>query len=372
VRLIDLAPTVLDLVGIAAPSSFEGRSAADGPIDDRTAYVEAMDANLTRNWAPLTGVVTRDDKLIDLPIQELYDLRADPHETTNLVARLPERARTLSALLRADSAAMAARGSAGEKTTLGAEARQRLQALGYVASSADPASHTYTDADDPKTLIAPANDLQQAVAAFNRGERAAAMARVREIAARHPRFATAHGMLASMQRQTGDLAGAIATLENLARQGLADQHVLVVLAGYLLEAGNSTRALQVLDAVIAAHPDEVEAYNSRGVVYLRRGDHVRARTDFRTVLQLDPTSARTFENLAEDELAARELAPAIDDLRRALDLDPRLWDALYNLALALDATGRRDEARQAAERFVREAPSQRYAREIAELRGLTR
>jgi arylsulfatase A-like enzyme len=98
VRLIDLAPTVLDLIGIAAPGSFEGTSivaAVSAPgTAPRTAYVEAMDANLTRNWAPLTGVIVSDDKLIDLPNAELYDLRTDPRETVNLFAREGARARS--------------------------------------------------------------------------------------------------------------------------------------------------------------------------------------------------------------------------------------------------------------------------------------
>ena len=66
----------------------------------------------------------------------------------------------------------------------------------------------------------------------------------------------------------------------------------------------------------------------------------------------------------------REVAPAIDDLRRALDLDPHLYDALYNLAMALDAAGRRDEARPIIERFIREAPPQRYAADITRVKML--
>ena len=84
--------------------------------------------------------------------------------------------------------AMKARGSAGEKTTLSADARQRLQALGYTAASADPGSHVYADADDPKTLIEPSNELQQAIVAFNTGSRAKAMATVRAIMQRHFAF----------------------------------------------------------------------------------------------------------------------------------------------------------------------------------------
>jgi choline-sulfatase len=374
VRLIDLAPTTLDLIGVAPPADFEGRSVI--PVvtsrepEAAGAYIEAMDANLTRNWAPLTGLVTRGYKLIELPIPELYDLSADPGEATNLFTRDGERARALEALLRATTAQFASRGSVGQKTTLGAEARQRLQALGYVASSAGPGQHVFTDADDPKRLIGPANDLQRAVTAFDNGARDSSMAAVRAIARQHPRFTTAFGMLASMQRQTGDPRGAIATLEDVVRRGIADPSVMVVLAGYLQEAGESAKAIGLLEAVVADHPDYAEAYNSLGVAYMRVGRHDRARFALRKVLELDPTSAKAFENLGADELAAGDLPAAVPDLRRAVELDPLLYDALYNLGMALDALGHREEARPYLDRFVRDAPPARYAADIARLRTL--
>ena len=46
---------------------------------------EALNANLTRNWAPLKGVTVNNLKLIDLPLPELYDLAADPGESRNLL-----------------------------------------------------------------------------------------------------------------------------------------------------------------------------------------------------------------------------------------------------------------------------------------------
>jgi len=180
-RLIDLAPTVLDLVGRTAPSEFEGRSLVDALAAGETAapaaYFEAMDANLTRNWAPLTGIVRDHQKLIDLPIPELYDLRADPKETSNLFGRDGERARTMQAVLQTKTKEFQAREPAAERTTLSADARQRLQALGYVASSAEPGMRTYTDADDPKTLIGTANDLNRALAASRADRRPAQSAR---------------------------------------------------------------------------------------------------------------------------------------------------------------------------------------------------
>ncbi len=412
VRLIDLAPTALDLLGVTVPSEFEGRSIVPAagsaqPASDateRTAYLEAMDANLTRGWAPLTGIATRHHKLIDLPIPELYDLAADAKETTNLYTRDAARARTFESLLRGAMASFETRPSSAEKTTLSAEARQRLQALGYVASSAAPTTRAFTAADDPKHLIGVAEQLNRALGTFNAGSRAEGMAAVEAIRRARPNFATASGIFASMQHSIGDLPGAIATLEDLVRRNLADQSVMLVLASYVQEAGGLERSEALLRAIIAAHPDYAEAYNSLGVVASRQGRHADARAAYRKVLELDPTSAKAYENLGADEFAAGELDAAGRDLARALALDPalagahnalaavamrqgrtaaaleewqqavrlepRLFDALYNLGTTLSDAGRRAEARPYLERFVREAPPARYAADIARLSAL--
>jgi tetratricopeptide (TPR) repeat protein len=271
-----------------------------------------------------------------------------------------------------------------------------------VASSAEPAPRVYTDADDPKTLIGVSDALNREVIAFNGGDRGRAMAAVRTIMTDHPSFATAFGVYASMQRATGDLPGAIATLENLVRRDLADVRVMVTLGGYLEDAGAHDRAIALLSAVTASHPDFADAYNSIGAVYSVTGRHAEARAAFNKVLELDPSSATAYENLGVDELRARDRKAALADLTRALDLDPRLavahnamatilmldgqpgqavdhwrqaldsnprlFDALFNLATALEQLGKPDEARPYMERFVNEAPPSRYAADIARFR----
>ena len=406
VRLVDLAPTVLDVVGVAPPREFAGASVIPRVRDGATpppAYFEAMDANLTRNWAPLTGIVSGTQKLIDLPAPELYDLVSDPGESKNIFSADAERARTLEALLRSTVQGLAANGSQAEKATLSAEARQRLQALGYVASSAEPAQRVYTDADDPKNLIAVSDALNRAVSAFNDGARQQSMSDVRTIMRDHPGFPTAFGMYASMQRTTGDLPGAIATLEDIVRRNIADTRVFVTLAGYLEESGAHEKAIGVLQAVIAAHPDFADAYGSLGAVYSQAGRHVEARAALRRMLELDPSAATAYENLGVDELRTGEHDAAIADLNRALALDPlltvahnaiatalmlegrkdeaiahwkqavdsnpRSFDALFNLATALHQEGRHQEARPYIERFVREAPPARYGRDIQQFRS---
>ena len=369
VRLIDVAPSALDLVGVASPKEFEGRSVASlGSATPRVAYLEAMDANLTRNWAPLAAIVAGSQKFIELPLPELYDLASDPGESSNRYTRDAETARTLDTRLRDLRASLDARAAGAEKTSLGSEARQRLQALGYTASSADPTQRVYTDADDPKALVPVSNDLNDAVAAFNRGDRSA-VARVSAIVQAHPRFSTAAGELAMMQRRLGDLPAAIATLDALAKRGAADPRSLVILASLFTDAGDYDRASTLADAIVAAHPDFVDAYNARGIAAMRRGRHDVAQQSFRKMLELDPTSATAYANLGADDLSAHDLPPAIDALTQAVALDPRNFDTLYNLGMALDAVGRRDEARPYLQRFVAQAPP-RYAADVVRVREL--
>src|SRR5438477_7214023 len=138
---VDLVPTVLELLGIATPSGLDGRSlltAQDGGArSSRALYFEALDANLTRGWAPLTGVTVDGWKYIDLPIPELYDLRHDPREVHNLAERDPERSRALQARL---TAIVKSHKTASQavKAAIDTETTERLASLGYVASADTP------------------------------------------------------------------------------------------------------------------------------------------------------------------------------------------------------------------------------------------
>jgi tetratricopeptide (TPR) repeat protein len=66
--------------------------------------------------------------------------------------------------------------------------------------------------------------------------------------------------------------------------------------------------------------------------------------------------------------ASSDPQSAIEAWRRAEALMPRDYDLLFNLAVVLRQQRRVDEARPYVERFVREAPPSRYARDIAVFR----
>ncbi len=80
----DLLPTLVAMAGVPAPAGLDGLPLTDPLPADRTVYFEALDANLTRGWAPLSGVVTAAWKYIHLPEAELYDRARDAAESANL------------------------------------------------------------------------------------------------------------------------------------------------------------------------------------------------------------------------------------------------------------------------------------------------
>lgn len=103
--LIDLAPTVLEMMGVTPGPSFEGRSLLGAilgdPLPDAPVYAELLPCP---SWNHSWRALIRDGrKLIDKITEnsiELYDLRVDPKEQHNLAQRMPSEAVMLKSALR--------------------------------------------------------------------------------------------------------------------------------------------------------------------------------------------------------------------------------------------------------------------------------
>jgi len=409
VRHIDIAPTVLDAAGAPADPTLPGASLRDvirtGQSADRPEYFESMTYNLVRGWAPLRGVLVARDKYIDLPIPELYNLAADPKEAQNLAPGAADRVAVLLATLKTYNVAPPNR--PGQEN---AEVAAGLRALGYTTGSA-AARTTYTEADDPKRLVEVDKDLHTATDLFENGRLDDAVATWKRVIARRADTADAYISLAHAYYENGQVAAAIATLEDALRNGAPERDVRIRLGTYLAEGGNdSAKAIQVLQALPAS---DAEAQNSLGIAYIDAGRFADAARTFRAVLALDPTNGLAYQNLAvaalkqahtinagpersaklaEAEADAKQSitvdptlggsytilgvvmsdtgrkAEAVDSWRRAVELDPTEFDALYNLWLELAAANQRDEAMKYGRQFVATAPPALYPQAIEEIR----
>ncbi len=64
--------------------------------------------------------------------------------------------------------------------------------------------------------------------------------------------------------------------------------------------------------------------NNRGVAWMRKGEHTRARMDFTEAIALCPHEAPGYANRGRLLLERGELESAVDDLNKAIEIDPGL------------------------------------------------
>jgi arylsulfatase A-like enzyme/tetratricopeptide (TPR) repeat protein len=400
VRHVDIAPTVLDAVGLSGDTDWVGSAlqpvVAGTDRTDRPTYFESMTHNLVRGWAPLRGVVVDRDKYIDQPIPELYDLIADPGETRNLSVPEADRMQVLQGVLRTFDLSPPDR--PGREAATVSEA---LRSLGYVSGSAAPKT-TYTEADDLKNLAGINRDLHNADEALQAGDYEKAVALLSAVLTLRPDTVDAVVSLSQAHWASGDAASAIDVLEKALASGVTSPDVRRRLGLYLAESRTDVRrAIAVLETL---PEDDIESLNALGIAYgaaEQWGDAIGA---FERILAIDDGNALALQNIAAMHLSQDDLGSAESFARRAVERDPGLakayttlgvilarsgrrsqaidawkeavsidrteFDALYNLVVLLAESGRIGEARTFAQQFVNTAPRPAYAREAEQLATL--
>jgi arylsulfatase A-like enzyme/Flp pilus assembly protein TadD len=405
VRLVDVMPTVLDLLGVSAPDDLDGESLlplAAGVLEEKRVdtYFEALSGQLNRGWAPLYGVVRDGWKYIELPLPELYDLDADPDEMVNLVGSEAGRADELRAAL-----ADLREGDAGAAPAAeSAETLERLRALGYVGGGSPPVGETYTEADDPKRLIELDERMREVAGLYEAGDLRGAAARSRELVRLRPGMRIALMQLAQVERDLGNLDAAIEAMSRAVELQPADPMALTLLTAYLTQAGRPGEAVE-LSAVAAAGeaPDvellltrslalarlgrveeamaavdraaELEVANPlvpvyRGTVHLMSGRRAEASRAYEEALAINPSTVRALTALAVMATEEERWDDALGYWRRSVELDPREQAKLLGIAGQMWSAGRREQARPLLELFVSTAPPETYGDQIAQVRRL--
>jgi arylsulfatase A-like enzyme/Flp pilus assembly protein TadD len=345
-RLVDVMPTILDLVGVAQPDGLDGRSLRPsvngGDVrEDTGCYFEALNANLTRNWAPLRGVVQGGLKLIDLPQPELYDLAVDPAEQRNLYAAQRERARPLEAAL--DRIVKSA-SAVATRPAVDADAEARLRALGYVVSTAAKPPRTYTAADDPKQLAHLNRALDDAAAQWSRGDAEQAIGTLQLVIRERSDLGVAYDRLAFILRATGRAAEAVRLLDGAARQGLGDRALLRALGSALREAGAVRRSADVLEGLVREDESDLMAADALGQTYARLGRYVDAEALFLRVVARSPNASTTWNNLGSLYLTEGRSSEALNAFERAITINPVLATAHNGMGVAYARSGQMDRA----------------------------
>lgn len=334
VRLVDIAPTVLDALDIPVPADMQGRSLepflagnAPPPVE-RTHYAETLSPRLSQNWGELRALLEGRWKYVHGPKPELFDLAADPRELHDLSASRPDQAAAmrdaLAAFLKSNSPPGGSRMSPVDDET-----RARLQALGYLAAGA---GH------------------EQEIREELRSDGLAPQDRASDVSM------ITYARSLSLQ---GDHWGAREVIRRLLAGAPADPLYLEMLAIEDLSLQQPDEGLAAVEKMLALGPGANRSAEKlllqAGILKLQQGARAEGLRLVRRSLELEPT-AESYYLVASLEAQQGRMAEERQHLLRALELDPKFAPARLDLAVRMLQEGRRDDGRREMERVLAEQP----------------
>lgn len=122
------------------------------------------------------------------------------------------------------------------------------------------------------------------------------------------------------------------------------------------------QALVLLDDVLAAFPDDAEAWEARGAAFLTQRDPRRALEALHQALARAPNNERILVAAATVEHSLEQTDLALEHWRQAVRLNPWMPDYRRHLALLLSKKQSWDEVREQAQQWLRLAPASIEAR----------
>ena len=280
VRTVDIAPTVLELLGMPPLGEAQGVSLAKLIAgSEREApgfgYGEATRLTATFSLPPLRFIRDGALKYIHKVNPELYDLDVDPGELVNLAPSRPEDVARLRAALGALLAA------APEKPTdaqaeIDAETAAQLIALGYVARSplievVDDVESLALDASqgDPMDRIPDVVGLTEANGFLARNMYGPALERLAPIVEKNPDSAYLLELAASALLGLGREDEAIDMLRHAVALDRHDTEAAQSLAAALATRGREAEAVEILAGILRTNACDESARMNLGI-HLRK------------------------------------------------------------------------------------------------------
>ncbi|MGD0793378.1 MAG: sulfatase-like hydrolase/transferase [Terriglobales bacterium] len=287
VRLVDIAPTLLEIAAIPVPSQMQGQSllriakASGGSGGDQPVYSRSDLPQRGFGWSPLESWRAGKYLYIRAPKPELYDLTTDPGAAHNLAQSSKATLDTMAAQL--DNFDRHFSGEAGKSSAeLSSSEMQKLASLGYVGLQKSSGSAAAVAGTDPKDKIATANKVIEA--ALDRDQ------------------------------SKPDLAIA--------------------------------RAIAALDRVVSADPNLYLAQYTLGAALARKGQYAEAVKHLHKAIELQPDSAWAHYEIGATLLKTGDFKTAIVHLEIATGRLPAFAPAHAALAQAYERVGRNDDAKR--------------------------
>ncbi len=353
VELVDVFPTVLELVGVSAPDTVQGVSLMgliDGADSEKaTAYSECYVSQLNFGWAPLVSLRQDGFKYIEAPRRELYDLSKDPDESENILGADPKLAERMKTDLESLHASWP--GSFSARHQPDPETLARLRSLGYAGGG----GHAGDDGEellDPKDRLYLWDKSQWVIHHIGQGDYAEAARQAAAILEEDPTNLLAMEHLAISRNKQGSRGEAIDLYRRIS--ALAPDRPLphLSLGNLLWRQGNLVEAEKEFKAAIQADSRFARAHERLGYLYLTQGQSQQAYERFQEAARIDDARTDARLGLARYHRGLKQFDDARAEYARAVQIDPENGKALAEYAHLVAQLGELPEA----EKLLRSGP----------------
>lgn len=405
VQHIDLAPTILELVGDPKPAAMRGRSLlplleGTGDIPAGGIYSEALSPRYHFGWSELYALSDDRYRFIRAPKDELYDLSQDAGEKASIAESRPQ----VRTAMRTALDAMIASGGITAPSAVSAADREKLAALGYIGTQSSSSLQLPADQlPDPKDKIDVLRAYRAAIRLMGEGQYAQAAGAFRKLIATEPAMTDVWLQLAEAESRQGRYGEAIAAYKEIITRDPKNAAALTGVTAMLLRAGRIDEAKAHAELAVGVAP--AIAHETLARIAVHQGDEAAARRHAQLAQQADPTLPMTpfiegmilhakgqygpaaqqllearkamatrteqiadLNYLAGDSLARLERYQEAEQLFRAeLAIFPNHVRTRAGLAMLYKATGRDAEAESAIEEIVRTKPTREGLETAAQL-----
>jgi choline-sulfatase len=354
VSLLDVAPTVVQILGFSRPAEFQGRnlmglitrhaSAAATASAPEEIYGESLYAHAHFGTSGLRTLRVGSYKYIQAPRPEFYDLVRDPAEKQNLY----DSQKSLALSFRHRIESLRARYGTKHASASPAQrpdAIEQLRSLGYLAGSDAPASGSDPGAD-PKDRIVEYEKYGHAIALAFAGQLSASSASLEQLLNEDPNLLDVRAALGLNQQKLGRHAEAAENFKAILRQNPLSAVAHFNLAVSENSLGRQEVAMKELEAALAVTPNYVRAEEMLAGLYLEKKNYEGARTHLNHLIETDPGNYTANYNLGALACLQGNWQDGDRHLRAAIQADPTSAEAHNVLGSLLMRRGDIDAARR--------------------------
>lgn len=362
VSLVDLMPTLLELLQLPLPENMSGSSllpALQGQtIESHDCYAEAELPYFLNRWCPPRAVISDRWKYIQSTRPELYDLHSDPGELTNLVETAADEVPWLEELLASMQDSFTQ--TSAETVQLSAKELADLQSLGYVASGGP--DHGDSDDVNIEELI-DIKDMVEFVSKYEEAKHYAAgggyeqaIALLQEVADATTDFPMADLRLGDLMAQTGKLEKAQEIYRSVLKRRPDYVTTHRSMAKTLASQQQFEPAADHIREYIKVNPDDPTGHMELAQILVAMKQADEAIAAYREALRISPDLASAKLSLGSLLAMLRRPAEAVPLLEEVLASEPRHFPAMQNLMMVYAQTGQVPRAIQTGMQAIRLNP----------------